>query len=201
MLSQARQLGIIKLPAPSGIQIQMMPIVMHDRHSIPSRLKKWERTICKLMESINEEGVGYLTIDEARVQIGNSHRRPGLHIDGMGGWGASSPWAKGGMICVSSEAACNLYLGEVVGQPAEEGNCEHLRGQIQPTLQKRNAVWWLDGNCLHESLTFPKTTIRQFIRISSPSECRPYADFTKNPEGVPLENCLPARNTVRPSIY
>lgn len=204
LVSQAKSLGQIKLPVPSGIQIQMMPIVFHDPHSIPTRLSKWKKTICELMDLLEGDGIGYLTIDEQKVKVGTSHRRPGLHIDGHGSWGGGGggSWAGNGMVTVSSEAACNLYLGEFEGNSSTDGDCEHLREQCKkPVLQKRNEIWWLDGKCLHESLPINASTVRQFVRISSPSNARPHEDFSKNPEGVELVNCLPKRNTCGPTIY
>ena len=91
----------INFPEPTGININMMPIVLRWREYLPDYLKGYYNMIdlC-VREQIGVEGVwekcyegkwiGYLTIQESIVEPGETQRRPGLHIE--------SPLGKGRLI-------------------------------------------------------------------------------------------------------
>ncbi len=80
--------------------------------------------------------IGYLTVDEREVRRGETHRRAGLHVDGVyngsaGGWGGGAPgggWGVvgNGMLTVSSHAMCRVFNKDFVGWPGMEGECGHL---------------------------------------------------------------------------
>lgn len=102
-ISKTTKLGNIVLPGFSGIRILMMPFWLEDvAGTLPDFLSGWERSIQELVDLAPcQSGVAYLTIDEAVVQAGTTHRRPGLHVDGWrddseglecsgGGWGSPS---------------------------------------------------------------------------------------------------------------
>ncbi|KAJ3329528.1 hypothetical protein HDU93_000893, partial [Gonapodya sp. JEL0774] len=67
-------------PAPQDIYINMMPVRCEDlRGTMPRECAGYADMLATLIGQRN--GIAYLTIDERRVPVGKSHRRPGLHID------------------------------------------------------------------------------------------------------------------------
>jgi hypothetical protein len=189
----------LKFPEWGGTRIQLMPIIMHDHNSIP--LGIWERygfVIATMFREVdNIEGVGYLTIDERFVPQGHYHRRPGLHVDGMGDWGKGGAWAGGGdgpgMLMASNEPACIAYPQEFTGAPYDpgdpsdpmEGNCEHLREQCLKGISlKANVVYACSPLCVHETVPVTQDCFRQFVRMSMPSSCGWPANCTPNPLGI-----------------
>jgi len=205
--SSLQALGKFTFPLFSNVRIQMMPIELGDMESVPYFLKwLWYPAIARLFElSPIKKGVGYLTIDERFTKAGETHRRPGLHVDGIGLWGdGGGAWGAQGFLTVSSHAGCEAYHQEFHGSPIGveqsvdpiiEGNCEHLRLQCHGKLRLiPNLVYWMNSLCVHESVPLEQDTSRTFVRLSMPSACAPYEGFTENPTGVkPLLAPLPMR--------
>jgi len=201
--SDFKEIGPIKFPVWTGIRIQMMPFVMHDMASLPPELAHWLAALTTVMASCREiVGVGYLTIDERVVKAGETHRRPGLHVDGMGNWGGGS-WGAKGMFMASGiplngnlkTPTCAAWRQDFIGSPLSgadpgdpmEGNCDHLRPQCllgSRTLLKPDTVYWCDSMCVHESLPMPYSARRTFVRVSMPSDCPWPANCTPNPCGI-----------------
>ncbi|MEL7339988.1 MAG: hypothetical protein AAGM67_05830, partial [Bacteroidota bacterium] len=140
--SSVVSLGKVSFPAFGGKRIMMMPFEFHDvQGSLPDSLAEWKPVISQLIESVGEplEGVGYLTLDEAEVQGGETHRRPGLHVDGIGedgkrgvwggGGGGGGGYAKVGMILAASHTGCVAYDQTFEGMAGPNGDCEHLSDQ------------------------------------------------------------------------
>lgn len=77
--------GTLSLPDPNGTRIMMMPIVLGDIKSVPDEYKQWHEALTALFDTAKQHNglVGYLTIDEKRVDAGATHRRAGLHVDGV----------------------------------------------------------------------------------------------------------------------
>lgn len=79
---------VVDFPAPANININMMPFVMAQKFhesKLPSNLKHyWDRIIkhCILRREIGK--IGYLTIQESRVDKGSCQRRPGIHTESPG---------------------------------------------------------------------------------------------------------------------
>jgi len=72
-------------PAPQDININMLPFVMGEKASLPEEYHHYWPLVeaCNLPQ--HEHGkVGYLTIQESIVPMGQSQRRPGLHIETPG---------------------------------------------------------------------------------------------------------------------
>ncbi len=204
------------LPAFKGIRIMMMPFVFQEAaKSLPKYLGGWVPIIEELIgDAVGINDVGYVTIDEAVVGAGECHRRPGLHIDGVGGWGGGNwggyegkdgieaPWHlkcadyATGMILLASHPLCKAYYQSFQGDPGYEGDCEHLREEIATdgTWLLGGRSYWVGTKCVHEGLPAPAVTKRQFLRISSPSEYPWYEGYTANPLGVqPPCGTMPAR--------
>lgn len=210
--SEYKRIGWARLPEYSGTRVMMLPVVIGDIDSLPSFVAQYRGAFACLSFSSpeNHEGkVGYLTIDEKGVLPGATHRRAGLHVDGIyrgeprGGWSGGGGWAGGksgsnatGMLTVSSHAGCRIWAQEFEGWPGDEGGCEHLRGELKSegTVIGPGEVYWMGGLCVHESIPQPEAVKRQFVRLSLPSDCPWFEGYTENPLGVkPTGEILPRR--------
>jgi hypothetical protein len=200
MKSTIEILDEIKLPEFSGIRILMMPIHLHDiDNSVPLFLEKWKPILKRLVEmSTCKNGTAYLTIDEKAVQKGQTHRRPGLHVDGWkddsnaGSWGGGGGWgAQGhGMLIVASHLGSRGWNQTYQGEPKKFGDCEHLRDQFQKKHAHNflpNRVYKLDGLTVHESISVEQDCNRQFVRLSMPSNADWNSSNTPNPLGIKPE--------------
>ena len=193
--SHIRQLGLIAFPAFAGVRVMMMPFKFRDRASLPASLGGWVDVVmglCSLVRS-HEEGVAYITIDEAVVQAGETHRRPGLHVDGvgpdgsLGGWGGGGGYGKSGMLTASSVVGCRGWSKDFVGTPGLNGDCAHLADQCrddEAIIFEPNGAYWCSPLAVHESIPMRESTRRQFARLSMPSDAPWYEGYTKNPIGV-----------------
>jgi len=82
--SDYKQISPVKFPKFSGTQVLMMPIIIGDLSSIPDSLAHYKPMLSELFKLQRHDGeIGYLTIDEKTIFAGKSHRRKGMHIDGM----------------------------------------------------------------------------------------------------------------------
>ena len=80
----ARDPGFFPAPSPSGININMMPIVLGDDASIPPEFHGYLPLLhaCPLAGELQGQ-VGYLTIHESVIpEDGTPQRRGGVHTDG-----------------------------------------------------------------------------------------------------------------------
>lgn len=118
----------VSFPEFTGININMMPILIGVEHSIPKEYRQYQDVIARCPVRRSEWGsVGYLTIHESVVEEENqSQRRPGLHVESpgritmsgipledAGSWGPGShaltlAWGRG-------MYDCQRELGEYVG--------------------------------------------------------------------------------------
>lgn len=204
--STFEKVGSVTLPTFSGIRIMMMPVRMGDIKSLPDYLSAWKETVSRLFKfSKCKEGIGYLTIDEKVVEKGLTHRREGLHVDGIyqgscGGWGGGDGGGWGsvgnGMLTVSNYPGCIAYNQDFQGFPGMEGECDHLKSQCRDgTIFNAHEVFWLDGLCVHESMKVPEAVKRQFVRLSNPSTAPWFEGYTENSMGVkPTGKILPRRS-------
>jgi hypothetical protein len=198
--SRFEERGVVSLPQFSDLRIMMMPIILGNMKSVPDFLSEWRKTLAALFAMGGHKGeTGYLTIDEKCVAAGETHRRSGMHVDGIlrmpgetsiaGSWGGGGGWGSigNGMLTVASEAGCRAWNQSFMGTPGDQGECDHLSDQAEAGRGKvfeAGHVFWLDGLCVHESLPMVKDTNRQFVRLSLPS-CAPWFDgYTENPLGV-----------------
>lgn len=193
-----RFLGEREVPRDTGLRIMMMPFRLDDPGTVPFPVAKFVANVVRLGPC--QSGVGYLTVDDALVRAGETHRRPGLHVDGSGLWGGPGPggsWGARGMLVAASHLGSRAWDQEVDGSIGPDGECERLRTQLQPEKERRlwmDHVYWLSPRCVHEGLPMKRTTRRTFIRISMPSEAPWFDGYTPSPFGVmPTGPILPAR--------
>lgn len=195
--SKFTELTDVTLPKFSGTRVMHMPLILGDLNSIPEGLNHYKETLSqlfKLMDPKHLGKVGYITIDEKKVMGGKTHRRQGLHVDGVyddscGGWGGGGGWgSKGnGMITVSSLAGCKAYNQSFDGEIGRDGECDKLADQLieeKSTVFQAGRAYWVDGLCVHESLVQPEDCERTFVRLSMPSKAPWFEGYTKNPLGI-----------------
>ncbi len=192
--SHLKKVGQVKLPQPTGIRVMMMPFHLHDPDgSLPDYIRPWSDVLNVMCAG--DEGIGYLTIDEAIIPDGETHRRPGMHVDGVGpkgdlsgGWGGGGGYAGTyGMKMVSSHVGCRAWEQTFLGMPGPDGDCSHLASQIDPrteVIMGPGEVWHCAALCVHEALPMDGMTYRQFCRISMPSGSPWYEGYSANPLGI-----------------
>jgi hypothetical protein len=200
-------------PACSGLRLMMMPFRMDDvERTVP--YAGYAALVRRMIEKERHEGVGYLTIDEARVPAGEMHRRPGLHVDGLaedgspGGWGGPRPggWGHGGFLVAASRTGSAAWRQRFDGYPGKDGDCEHLRDQADESCRRLlhgGSIYRLEPLTVHESLSLPIEIERQFVRVSLPNACPWYEGYTESPVGVaptgPIRPRRAAQMAHRPS--
>lgn len=191
-------------PKYSGTRVMMMPIdFARPLGSMPDSLIHYSALLIRLIQMSGvSEGIGYITIDEADVPKGETHRRPGIHVDGIGPDGSSAPYGGGGggygangMLLVASKLGCRAWNKEFTGWPENGGDCEHLKDQCtgEDAIDlEANKIYYLNPMAVHEPL--PVEGRRQFIRLSYPNDSPWHENYTENPTGVkPAGPILPAR--------
>ncbi|TSC73303.1 MAG: hypothetical protein G01um101470_152, partial [Parcubacteria group bacterium Gr01-1014_70] len=147
---------------------------------------------------------GYVTIDQALIRPNIAHRRPGLHVDGIGPegyqfgqWGGG--WSgRSSFLMAASHAGCLAWDMDFKQEDmVPDGDCEHLRHfcctihgiELQP-----GRIYEVGRLTPHETFSLPFRVLRQFIRLSSPSNAPTHKGLTRNSLGVQHTGVtLPAR--------
>lgn len=194
MESRIEDLGALEFPTFQGVRVMMLPFRLEDpAGTIPSFAESWRRAAAALVEmGPVREGVAYLTVDEAVVPAGQTHRRPGLHVDGIGPDGKAGGWSKGGygyngMLTAASAVGCRGWRGMFQGTPKPNGDCAHMAGECPAdaaVVFQPGRVYLCSPLAVHEALPMKKTTARQFVRLSMPSDAPWYEGYTRNPLGI-----------------
>lgn len=205
--SQIEQRGTLSFPPFTGVRVMMLPFRLDYLDTLKlDQLAPWQNTLRSLCAmSVIKQGVAYLTVDEAVVKGGETHRRPGLHVDGVGedgeagGWGGGGGWGKSGMLVAADKLGCVGWNQTFQGQPGANGDAEHLRPQLRDearVFMEGNQVYWVSPLAVHESLTMPQEQTRQFVRLSMPNDAPWYQGYTESPFGVkPTGEIRAARST------
>lgn len=198
----------LNFPAPTNIQINMMPFVMGDPSSLPPQLHAYLPFVEQALQVVpGERGkIGYITIEESWVEAGATHRRSGLHTDRhpdamRGGVGIPTQWggniAGRGGIFLGSNVANSCAIWDLdVDEPGPHGNCEHLRESlleegVKPRVMLPSRLYWMSDTIPHESLPLKERTFRQFFRLVTSRVSHWFKkNSTANPLGiVPPPNC------------
>ena len=203
--STGYKVGNIKhlFPKFTRVRVMMMPFYAQDLETIPESIAGYKNAIREMLKGTPEHckfwdgNTAYLTIDEKELEHGQCQRKEGLHIDGMyrgqlaGAWGGSGGgWGSCGngmLLASNTDDLCKMWLGDFDGVPINDGDCEHLRGQLASKDEfsfKEGDVVWADGMCVHQSFAPTKATKRQFIRISLPNNSPWFVGYTENPLGI-----------------
>jgi hypothetical protein len=202
--SDIKDLGAVDLPAYTGVRVMMQPFDLADpRGSLPN-LPQWHGAVERMIARSTVKGdVGYLTIDEAEVREGETHRRPGAHVDGVGpgglpgGWGGGGPWGACGMLVAASVRGCRGWRQSFDGEPGPDGDCAHLLEQGRDDARvdmEAGRLYWCGPLAVHESTPMRETGRRQFARVSMPSAAPWFSGYTPSPVGIqPTGPILPRR--------
>jgi hypothetical protein len=147
------------------------------------------RIVSALLQSAHvTHGKAHMTVDEQIVKAGRSHRRPGPHVDGCfipsaNYWGHPSPgWlhyynnvgrgpiARMAVIVASSVPGCKVWEGIFDGEPTKTGDLSHIVDQLgEGIVLPSDRGFLLSPDCVHESVIFPRDTVRTFLRIALPT--------------------------------
>lgn len=98
-LAYYKEQRTISFPPPSGIHVNMMPVVLGDVDSLPDALKPYNSIIKSCFyPNIHhklEANAAYLTVHESVVFEQEPQRRPGIHTEGflLSYQPVQSPWA------------------------------------------------------------------------------------------------------------
>ena len=214
-----------QFPDHSGVRIMMMPFDIKDiQGTIPDilngkNLEAYKSLIQslhddlvenlnityspdKVIDAINAPFSSYLTIDEAYVEKGEYHRRPGLHVDGVdaqgnaGGWGGGGGgWGAGGMLVASSRKGCVGWDKLITGKPGPDGNCSHLAKQLDDDskiVMEAGDGFFVSPLGVHTTIPQEESGERAFIRVSFPNNADWYSGYTENPLGVKPSGAIKA---------
>ena len=177
-------IGHIVLPAWKGRQQYMhtfnpvAPVMAEGYEDYMEPVK----ALCQATEALTNNPIreAHMTVDEKVVQPGMSQRRPGAHVDGcfmpaLQSW-SHPTWAhycnnvpidRMTIIVATSVPGCIVYDGNFEGEPASDGDLEHIRDQLGPGyLLSANRGYLLTPDCVHESMIFEAPTERTFLRIA-----------------------------------
>jgi hypothetical protein len=212
------RVGRVVFPEPADRNVNMMPFVFGDKESLPDDLQCYFPLIerCQYMQEDSGK-VGYLTVHESYIDVGEAQRREGLHIESPGvfsddvgspaftpgiehRWGMGMFWGpdkyEGGIYMASSLGGTSkvwdaLVDSKVPGIVDRHGGCEHLRGLIgEGTTLEAGELIWMTDNTPHEALPQKESGFRQFFRVVTPSVSHWFADHsTANPK-VPLPSTV-----------
>jgi hypothetical protein len=191
-------------PDFTGTRVMMMPFYPADPvKSLPPRLRAYGELIEYVVDR-PPPGVGYLTIDEAELRRGETHRRPGLHVDGVGedgqdagAYGGGGGYAAHGMVLMANVLGCVGWAQEFHGAPGLDGDCAHLAEQCRmedAIFFEPLRAYWCGPLAVHQAVPVQQDCRRQFMRVSMPSKAPWHEGYTPNPLGVkPAGPTLPAR--------
>jgi len=179
----------IEFPPPKDININMMPIKMGGYlfHYLPDECSHYAEFIYgNCMATFYKTGeypkdrIAYLTIQEGLVPIGETQRRPGLHIErpgsikcggkwhnadsqeymniawGLGRWGEDGLPSDGIFMASTINNSCAIW-NCVIDNPEEvsdkHGGFEHMRHLLgEPRKLRANEMCWFTDRTPHESL-------------------------------------------------
>ena len=196
----------VRFPESRGINVNMMPFVLGSIDSLPPELHEyWPLVQACPIRGAELGQVGYITIMESDVAVGETQRRAGLHVDGFsiqspqecttvwhrwGGWGgghrsAETEYIGGIYMCNNvDKSACTWNAS--ISETGANGDVEHLRELLGPGVPMQlNTLYWLTDATPHETLPMCEATHRQFFRVVTAGVSVWYEKHsTKNPLGV-----------------
>lgn len=200
----------LQFPEFSGERIMMMPVKLGSLDGVPENYHSLLLELYGLVERRFIGEVGYLTIDEKEFLEEGTHRRKGWHVDGFyhgkcGAWGGGGAWGStgNGMIVISNVVGCEAVLGDYPFKIDDEGGAEIVNfvgekipidGSVPTYMFEAGIPYWVDGACVHRSMSKRAGTKRQFLRLSMPNNGAWFEGYTKNPTGIkPTGEVLPER--------
>lgn len=173
--SEARSLGAIQLPEPTGIRQYM--VQYQKGLPFPENLTAYRPIVDDLLERADAEWC-YVTVDEGPVQAGETQRRGGVHIDGnwtlTEGWHTGGYWGNerentaGGIILVSTTGSTRFLTGKAKGHVYQGGEYSGDLEGLTELQCEPNTAYLGNVNALHEALPEAADCVRGFLRLILP---------------------------------
>lgn len=192
--SLVKELVVVDLPTTPAFAY-MIPFHLENKLILVGDVEPFQDVLNKMLSlSPIKTGEAYLTIDSRIIRKGNSHRRPGPHVDGnylfQWGTGGGNGWLTGtkgriltpedhrlqyesklgGMLIVASHEGCRVWEGQYKQLPKQGGDCSHLQLDTKDSfVMKKNTIYLTNSTCIHESLKMSQDVMRSLIRITLPA--------------------------------
>lgn len=191
----------VQFPEPKDININMMPIVMGRKNTIPEEYHGY----LPIIEACNfeKDSIVYLTIHESKVEKGKSQRRGGIHTESFkmmdnenASWGGGSWGGKEGLYMASTDGACRIWDTETSNVDFHGGVLEDL-SSIDSFKCEPSTLYWMTDKTPHEALP-SDVGYRQFIRVVSSNVSQWFSEHnTPNPLGIKPNCPITTRNKFR----
>lgn len=159
---------------------------------LPAIFARWQKTVDTMLSEVTLGGPQFLMVDQAFVNAGTPHRRPGLHVDnfwepelaahGGGHRGHKNSPARhrrpGGhiafngrtelLLLASDEMGCAFYEGEWDGEIQDDGNASHINTtNLKRIIAPPHVAFAGDtGQLLHESIPVSRDVQRTVVRLN-----------------------------------
>lgn len=155
------------------------------QQGLPKHLEHWQPTVDQMLENVDSKGTIYFMADQGMVSANSSHRRGGIHIDGIwtssGHTGWKTPWRMGHnthlintnepdqlLLLATDVTASAAYLGDWEGISGNGGDCSFLNKNNFDCVKLEEGKVWLGSalSTLHESLPINYSTKRTLVRLN-----------------------------------
>lgn len=180
-LSTVQQRGAVSFPAFTGERIYMREF--RKESGLPADLVRWQPTVDAMLDGVDAAGPIFLMVDQRQVFAAQTHRRPGVHVDGhwlpcvqAHGHGLGrhtvpprprslEPEA---LIPASDVLGCAAFVGEYEGEPAIDGDCSHLDLSGLQRVEMEPGLAWAGHTMtmLHESTPVSKDCFCTVVRLN-----------------------------------
>lgn len=191
MLSTAVMAGDVTFPSFTKERVYMAKFFK--KTGLPSYLKRWQKTVDAMLNLVETDNPIFIMIDQGVVKPQQSHRRPGVHIDGYwceelhshhgtgghimstkAGWQGGSGWVTSGeltapeaIILASDYSSAIGYTGEWDGTIGEGGDLSHLDlSQMNRIRLQANKVYIGNVGFVHESVPVTEEVNRTLVRLN-----------------------------------
>lgn len=196
MTTSAVQVGAQPIPFPAftGERVYMRRI---DGGVMPPDLARWGPTVQAMMADVEANGPVYLMVDQMRVRKGETHRRPGMHVDG---WWDEKAGRHGGhvttgihrpgegmqtLVLAATHEGCRAFVGDYDGEVVGDGgDCAAVSiiGMESVPMKPGVAYHGDAATLLHESVACVESCERTVVRLNvfrmAPEVGSPGEDWT-----------------------
>jgi O-acetyl-ADP-ribose deacetylase (regulator of RNase III) len=180
--------------APAPASVLNLPIKMPGTgFHVPAELEQYRETLQKIVDyeaSVNPrlgEFYAYLTVDHGLVKKGDTHRRPGIHIDGVQGsrYGEKMPPEH---TYSASDAVGTVFYAQSFDLRHIDPDRDYIHGELERQADEKNAVatsdygiYHWDSYSAHRAAIADKDTPRTFLRVEFSKKVYDSAGDTVSP--------------------
>lgn len=173
--SDVQEVGSVSFPEWRGDRAYMVRF----SDSLPVELERWSPVVDVMLSGMKFSHA-FLTVDENMLFAGNSHRRPGIHLDGA--WdpgmlmhGAPGPRhrphvARGNqlLILASNVEGCAAFNGEFLLEEFNGGDCSSVPIGSLKRSRMLPGVAYVGDACsfIHEPLPMQADCRRSLVRLN-----------------------------------